>query len=252
MLSENHNEMLNDSELDLVKKGFEWLSSQQISSIKELSSTVSAHSLWGCPNPYITQLILKKKDGSWDSSIRDTSRACSALSNAGIVFMESEKWLLSQKTNDSWNNDVYDTTYALSALADMKTPDKEGCLWLYENYYSAWEQVGTTSLIITALKKQEKLAQTKNFETFIKERASWILSKKEQDNGWNHISTSNLVIQALILAGFKAQIKDSIHWLFKNVHNNGAWGNKKDEINATALTLTTLGLYKEALKTEIH
>lgn len=248
MQSENHSEMLNNFELNIVKKGFEWLSAQEISSIKELSSTLSAHSLWGLPNPYITQLILKKEDGSWNSSIRDTSRACLALSNAGIVFMESEKWLLAQKTNDSWNEDVYDTTYALSAFADMKTPDKKGCIWLYENYSPAWEQVGTTALTITALKKQETLSRTKNYEAFVKERAQWILSKKEPDGGWKHISTSNLAIQALILAGFKAQVKDSIHWLLESAHETGAWGNKEDEINATALTLTTLGLYKEALK----
>lgn len=237
--------MLNKLELDIVKKGFEWLSAQQIHSVKELSSTVSAHALWGLPNPYIIQLILKQENGSWDSSVRDTARACSALSTEGIIFMASERWLLARKNKNSWNEDVYDTAYALGALADMGTQDRDGCQWLHEHYCPAWEQVGTTSLIITALKKQENLADSKDFETFIRERTEWILSKKEQDGGWEHISTSNLAIQALILAGFKDEIEDSVRWLFEKAHKSGAWGNKEEDINATALTLSTLGLYEK-------
>jgi squalene cyclase len=237
--------MLSNEKLDIVKKGFEWLSDQKISSVKELSSTVSAHVVWKLPDPYITQLILKKEEGgSWNSSIRDTARACSALSTEGIIFMAAVRWLLARKSKDSWNEDVYDTTYALGALADMETQDRDGCRWLYEQYSPAWEQVGTTSLIIMALKKQEILSKSSDFETFIRERAEWILSRKKQDGGWEHISTSNLAIQALILAGFKKEIQDSIHWLLENVHKSGAWGNKEDYINATALSLNTLGLYE--------
>ena len=243
---EKHSEMLSNQELDIVKKGFEWISTQQIQSVKELSSTLSAHALWRLPNPYITRLILKQeKDGSWNSSIRDTARACSALSNEGIVFMESERWLLARKNKNSWNEDIYDTAYAVGALADMGTQERGGCKWLYENYCPAWEQVGTTSLIIMALKKQENLAGSKDFEAFIREKAQWILSKKGQDGGWEHISTSNLAIKALILAGFKEEIEDSVHWLLENVRKSGAWGNKEDDINATALALSTLGLYNE-------
>ena len=164
--------------------------------------------------------------------------------------MESERWLLARKSKNSWNEDVYDTAYALGALADMGTQERGGCKWLYENYCPAWEQVGTTSLIITALKKQENLAESKDFETFIREKAEWILSRKGQDGGWEHISTSNLAIQALILAGFKEEVEDSVHWLLENVRKSGAWGNKEDDINATALSLSTLGLYKENLKGE--
>ena len=159
--------------------------------------------------------------------------------------MASERWLLARKSKNSWNDDVYDTAYALGALADMGTQDRDGCQWLYENYCPAWEQVGTTSLIITALKKQENLAESKDFETFIREKAEWILSRKGQDGGWEYISTSNLAIQALLLAGFKEEIEDSVHWLLENVRKSGAWGNKEDDINATALALSTLGLYKE-------
>ncbi len=246
MESEKHGKMLNNLERDIVKKGFKWLSAQKIQSVKELSSTLSAHALWALPNPYITRLILKQEnDGSWNSSIRDTARACSALSTEGIVLMASARWLLARKSKNSWNRDVYDTAYALAALADMGTQDKNGCIWLYEHYCPAWEQVGTTSLIITALKKQDNLAKSGVFEAFIRERAEWILSERESDGGWKHISTSNLAIQALIFAGFKKELEPSIHWLLENAHENGAWGNKDDDINATALTLSTLGLYKK-------
>ncbi|WP_255337068.1 hypothetical protein [Methanosarcina sp. KYL-1] len=235
--------MLSILELDIVKNGFEWLSAQQILSVKELSSVVSAHALWKRPDPYITPLILKKEGPSWNSSVRDTARACSALAAEGIVFMASQKWLLAEEKGNSWNEDVYDSTYALGALADMGIREREGCRWLYENYGPDWEHVGTTSLIITALKKQDTLAGCGEFREFIRERAEWVLSKKERDGGWKHISTSNLAIQALILAGFKPEVEDSVRWLLENVRESGAWGNKEDEINATALALATLGLY---------
>ncbi|BAW28710.1 conserved hypothetical protein [Methanosarcina thermophila] len=238
--------MSSNLKLDIVKKGFEWLSSQKIDSVKELSSTLSAHALWGLPNPYIIRLILEQENnGSWNFSIRDTARACSALSMEGIVFMSSVKWLLARKRKNSWNKDVYDTSYALAALADTGTQDRDGCNWLYEHYCPSWEQVGTTSLLITALKKQDNLAKSKDFETFIRERAEWILSKRANDGGWQYISTSNLAIQALLLTGFKDELEPSIRWLLKNVHENGSWGNQTDDVNATALTLSTLGLYNK-------
>ncbi|WP_243685543.1 hypothetical protein [Methanosarcina barkeri] len=50
------------------------------------------------PNPYITRLIVEQdNDGSWNSSIRDTARACSALSTEGIVFMASARCCLPEK-----------------------------------------------------------------------------------------------------------------------------------------------------------
>jgi len=85
--------------------------------------------------------------------------------------MSSVKWLLARKRKNSWNRDVYDTSYALAALADTGTQDRSGCNWLYEHYCPSWEQVGTTSLLITALKKQDNLAKSKDFETFIREKA---------------------------------------------------------------------------------
>lgn len=238
--------MSSNLEPDIVKNGFCWLSTQKIDSVKELASTVSAHAIWEVRNPYVTHLILKMKHNSWNSSIRDTARACSALSAEGIIYRAPEKWLLSRRKEGSWNGDVYDTAYSLGALADMGVPDREGCDWLYENYGPAWEQVGTTSLIISALKKQENLTGSRDFEEFIRERGEWILSKRGQDGGWEHISTSNLVIQALIFAGFKKDLEVSIRWLLGKVRESGAWGNKEDDVNATALTLCTLGMYKKS------
>ncbi|HII81166.1 MAG TPA: hypothetical protein HA261_12450 [Methanosarcina sp.] len=246
MKPEKHRKMSSNLEFDIVKRGFDWLSSQKIESVKELANTVSALALWGLKNPYITRLILKKDVDCWNSSIRDTARACSALSAEGIILMAPEKWLLSRKKGCSWNEDVYDTAYSLGALADMEVSDREGCDWLYENYGPAWEQVGTTSLIISALKKQEKLAESRDFEEFIRERAEWVLSKRGQDGGWEHISTSNLAIQALLLAGFKKEVEVSIRWLLGKARESGAWGNKQDDINATALTLSTLGMYEQS------
>ncbi|WP_410508369.1 hypothetical protein RSJ42_16655 [Methanosarcina hadiensis] len=238
--------MSSNLEPGIVKNGFCWLSTQKIDSVKELASTVSAHAAWGLKNPYVTHLILKMECDSWNFSIRDTARACSALSAEGIIFRAPEKWLLARKKGSSWNEDVYDTAYSIGALADMEVPDREGCDWLYKNYGPAWEQVGTTSLIISALKKQENLTESRDFEEFIRERAEWILSKRGQDGGWEHISTSNLVIQALLLAGFKKELEVSIHWLLEKARQSGAWGNKRDDINATALTLTTLGMYERS------
>ncbi|MCO5382216.1 MAG: hypothetical protein NHB15_09115 [Methanosarcina barkeri] len=205
---EKHSEMLSDQELDIVKKGFEWISTQQIQSVKELSSTLSAHALWRLPNPYIIRLILKQeKDGSWNSSIRDTARACSALSTEGIVFMESERWLLARKNKNSWNEDIYDTAYAVGALADMGTQERGGCKWLCENYCPAWEQVGTTSLIIMALKKQENLAGSKDFEAFIRGKAQWILSKKGRTEAGNTFPQATWQYRLLFLQALKRRLK---------------------------------------------
>lgn len=243
MEPEKHSEMLGSLEHKTVKKSFEWLSEQQITSVKELSRAVSAHATWNRPNPYTHLLIQEKEGASWNDSVRDTARACSALAAEGIVFTAAEKWLLGKKSGSSWNEEVYDTAYALEALADMEVQDSEGCRWLYENYGPAWEQVGTTSLIITALRKQETLSGNETFQAFIRERAEWILSKKDENGGWKHISTSNLAIRALLFAGFKAEVEDSVHWLLEKVRESGAWGNNEDDVNATSLTLITLGLY---------
>jgi len=246
-------DMSGSSKNKSIEKSFNWLSAQNIASVKELARTVSAHALWDLPNPYTVRLILEKKNGAWNTSVRESARACSALADAGIILRDAEKWLLSKKTGSSWNENVYDTAYALKALGDMEISELAGCTWLYENYGPDWEQVGTTALILMALQRQveliekerkgkEREKEIKKHRAFIKERANWLLLKREPDGGWRHISTSNLIIQALLLSGFKEEVNVSLSWLKSKVRESGAWGNKKDDINASALSLITLGM----------
>src|SRR4030067_892627 len=114
-----------------------------------------------------------------------------------------------------------------------------GCEWLIRNYGPKWEHAGTTSLIITALIKQDR----EKYGAFIKERASWLLSKRE-DSGWTYIATSNLVIQALILARVEEKdIAPSIKWLLGKPQENGSW---KDKISTT-LSFHSLKMYLDKL-----
>ncbi|WP_440952772.1 prenyltransferase/squalene oxidase repeat-containing protein [Methanococcoides sp. FTZ1] len=231
---------------DAIKRAFAWTDQQEVSGTKELSRLITAYEIWDVKNEYSSRLIQLRSGDNWDGSIRETARACSAIASSdagsGIDLKDSQEWLLSrQQENGSWKNDVYDTTYALIALADMGIHDPEGCSWLVENYNREWEHVGTTSLIITALIEQGKLIQTNDHSDFIKERADWIFSERNEDGGWKFISTSNLVIQALSVAGFKDQLEDSGKWLLGRQNPNGSWGKGEGDVTATALSLITLG-----------
>ncbi len=76
-------------------------------------------------------------------------------------------------------------------------------------------------------------------ERFIKNRLNWILSKREFD-GWIHIATSNLAIQALIFSREIDidQIDPSIQWLLgKQIE--GSWR----EVTSTSLSLISLKMY---------
>ncbi|WP_292485940.1 hypothetical protein [Methanohalobium sp.] len=226
-----------------IEKASEWLKKQNIDNVKDLSRLTLACDLWGIENHYAAKLIYKKRNSSWNNSVRDTSRACSSLANIGIIFPDTEEWLLNQKTNDSWNKDVYNTAYALIALSDMDVSENIGCNWIIENYGSYWEHVGTTSLVITALVKQEKLLSSKHYQNFIQNRAEWILSQSDKDGGWSYISTSNLAIQALMFAGYINQLKPHIQWLLDNFNENGYWGYNNKKVIATAWSLMTLAMY---------
>ena len=228
-----------------IKKPFQWLKNQEIDTVKGLSRVIVACDLWGVENHYAANLIYRKQGSSWNNSIRDTSRACSALANMGVIFPDAKEWLLNQRDGNSWMDDVYDTAYALIALADMNVLDKNGCNWIVENYSSEWEYTGTTSLVITALVKQEKLLSTGEYGNFIQNRAEWILSQANYGGGWVHISTSNLTMQALILAGYGTKLEPHIQWLINNFNDNGYWGNDDSKIIATALSLITLARYQE-------
>ena len=231
-------------DIDAVQKSFKWIKTQQLDSAKELSRIISAGSLWDIPNNDNAACLIRiKQDGAWNDSIRETARACSGLADIGIMFNDSKRWLLSHQHGGSWNGDVYDTTYALVALADMGELNENGCRWLVDNYGADWEHVGTTALIITALWKQDKLSGSTVYRDFINERAEWILSERETDGGWKFTSTSNIVMQALMLVGFKDELDADVQWLLGEMNNNGSWSKGDGDVTATALGLITIGMW---------
>ncbi len=226
---------------------FKWLYSQKITKVKDLARIVQASYLWNEENNHTEglteKLINSKTENSWNSDLRDTSRAASALALKGIVFPDIERWVLSEQAERSWNNDVYDTTYALIALADMGSYNPEGCGWLIDNYGKKWEHPGTTALIITALSKQAKLENEDTFSDFIAERARWIISQQESEGAWKTLATSNLVIQSLILTGHKDETAIPLKWILSHINSNGSWGKEGGDINTTSLSLITLWQY---------
>lgn len=187
-------------------------------------------------------LLSKEKDGFWETEkpLLDTARACSALAGCGIIYSDTINWILERQDDGNWNNNEIDTSYALIALGDASIKNESGCEWLRCNYGEKWEHAGTTSLIITALLKQNKT----KYGEFIKDRSSWLLSKR-QSGGWVYVATSNLVIQALMLAE-EADITPSIQWLLGK-QDNGNWG----DITSTSLSLISLRIYLDKLNTSL-
>jgi squalene cyclase len=221
-----------------ASRGLAWLKEQEPQTVKDISRSIQALSLWDEPAYFlIEKLISMKKDGYWETEtpINDTARACIALSRYGKIKPEIINWIQKEQKNDNWNNNEIDTSYALMALADLGIKNENGCQWLVSNYGKKWEHPGTTSLIITSLSKQDK---TRHWD-FIADRANWLISKRE-NGGWTYIATSNLVIQALILSGIGEQeIAPSIAWLIGKQEDNGSW----KDIISTTLTLITLKMY---------
>jgi sulfite reductase beta subunit-like hemoprotein len=209
-----------------------------------MSRTIQALSLWGKTTSDLIEILLsKKKDGFWETEkpLLDTARACSALAGCGIIYSDTINWILDRQEYDgNWNNNEIDTSYALIALGDAGIKNESGCEWLRRNYGERWEHAGTTSLIITALLKQNKT----KYGEFIKDRSSWLLSKR-QSGGWIYTATSNLAIQALMLAG-EADITPSIQWLLEK-QDNGNWG----DITSTSLSLISLKMYLDKLNTHL-
>ena len=225
---------------------FNWLLSRDIRDVKELSRALLACHLWDVKNELAPKLIRLKQESSWNHYIRDTSRAASALAAIGLFFPDVSKWILSEQKGSSWNEDVYDTAYALLALADMGIENSRGCVWLVENYGPAWEHPGTTALILKALTGQLQL-ENKNIlatEVFIHEKAGWLLSRRTQEGAWESIATSNLVMQALILAGYGRELGGASQWLLSRMDTNGSWGKSTGDVTATSLSLITLGYLK--------
>jgi len=219
-------------------RGLAWLKEQEPQTVKDISRSIQALSLWDEPaSILIGKLASMRKDGYWETEtpINDTARACIALSGCRKIQPESIHWIQKEQKNDNWNNNEIDTSYALIALAYHGIKNENGCQWLVRNYGEKWEHPGTTSLIITALSKQDKT----RYGDFIADRANWLISKRE-DGGWTYIATSNLVIQALILSGVKEQeITPSIAWLLGKQDDNGSW----KDIISTTLSLISLKMY---------
>ena len=234
--------MMNKKDIqEAALRGLEWLKNQKPATIKDMSRMIQALSLWNEPASLLIELLLsRRKDTFWetDKPLLDTARACSALAGCGVIQSETVQWILKQQKSDCWSNNEIDTAYALIALGDCGIKNEQGCEWLLRH---CKEHIGTTSLIIAALSKQDK----NKYRDFIKDRAKWLLSKR-QSGGWIHIATSNLAIQALILADEK-DIEPSIRWLLGKQHS-GNWGN----INSTSLSLISLGMYLDKLNSVSH
>jgi len=228
-----------------ASRGLTWLKEQEPQTVKDISRSIQTLSLWNEPASFlIEKLISMRKDGYWETEtpINDTARACIALSGYGKMQSESIQWIQKEQKNDNWNNSEIDTTYALIALADRGIKNENGCQWLVRNYGNKWEHPGTTSLIITALSKQDKT----RYGDFITDRAEWLISKRE-DGGWKYIATSNLVIQALILSGIREQeIAPSISWLIGKQDGNGSW----KDIISTTLSLISLKMYLDKFNSD--
>jgi hypothetical protein len=218
--------------------GLAWLKEQEPQTIKEISRSIQALCLWDEPaSSLFEKLISMRKDGYWETEtpINDTARACIALTECRKIQSESIHWIQKEQKNDNWNNNEIDTSYALMALGACGIQNENGCQWLFHNYGKKWEHPGTTSLIITALSKQDKIG----YGDFIADRAKWLISKREE-GGWTYIATSNLVIQALILSGTGGQeITPSIAWLLSKQEDNGSW----KDIISTTLSLISLKMY---------
>jgi hypothetical protein len=222
--------------------GLKYLKIQSPETIKDISRSIQALSLWDEPaSSLIKKLISMKKDGYWETEtpLNDTARACIALSGCEKIQTEIIRWIQEQERGDNWNNSEIDTAYALMVLGDRRIKNEPGCEWLIRNYGPKWEHAGTTALIITALIRQDR----EEYRDFIKERANWLLSKRE-DGGWTYVATSNLVIQALILAGMRDEdIAPSINWLLEKQQENGSW----KDIISTSLSLISLKMYLDKL-----
>ncbi|MFU8767328.1 MAG: hypothetical protein ACNA7I_06655 [Candidatus Methanoperedens sp.] len=230
-----------------AQAGLNWLKQQEPVSVKGISRTLQALTVWGEDTSRLSSALLsKQKNGYWetDKTLLDTARAGSALAGCWIIQPETIRWIHERQDKGCWNENEIDTAYALIALGDMGVRDEEGCDWLCNNYTGKWEHAGTTALIITALFKQDK----ELYRDFIKDRQSWILSKRES-GGWVHIATSNLVIQALVLTGdsdMVTEIEPSIVWLLGKQESNNP-GN----INSMALSLISLKVYLDKLNSDL-
>ncbi len=141
-----------------------WLRLQNPDSPKDLSRSIQALSSWKEDATEQIELLLSlQRNGHWadERQVPDTARASIALASCSMREPESIRWILDHQANGNWNNNEIDTSYALIALSDNGIRNAQGCEWLLKNYGPKWEHVGTTSLIITALKLSVFVKETK-------------------------------------------------------------------------------------------
>ncbi|AEH60157.1 conserved hypothetical protein [Methanosalsum zhilinae DSM 4017] len=236
---------------DFAKILIDYIEKRGPNGIKELSRVVSAYCLW---KEIIPQEIIDKHvlDLIIDSSrcyesIRDIARACSALIDAGIVYNSLIKRLEEGQSEGSWNCDVYDTSYALIALADAGVYNKEGCVWLMNNFSSEWKHTGTVSLIVTALSKQAQLGEHEKYSRFIDDHSKWILSQRNESGGWKYLATSNIALQALIYSGHCNELQSSIQWLENQICKSNIDQDKMSTTTAALIMIST-GIYIRCIK----
>lgn len=226
-----------------INLALDWLENQQPQSMKELSRIVWARGIWQQSSKHTAPLILLKGENYWNGKVREASRAASALASAGLVFPDVSKWLFAHQEQIIQNKNIYDLTYFLLGLADMNVYDPKCATFLVNNYSDKWAYPGTTALIIMALIKQKSVVH----KAFIQKKANWLLAHQQETGGFGPISTSNIVIQALLLAGFRREIQKSISWIMNQQNSKGYWGKEKNLIIATALSLITLAYYDNSI-----
>ena len=137
--------MVHDALGNGASRGLEWLKEQEQETIKDISRSIQALSLWNEPASFLVEKLLSlKKDGYWETQtpLTDTARAFIALCECGKVQPETIRWIQEQQRDDNWNNSEIDTAYALMALGECRIKNENGCNWLVSNYGKKWEHPG--------------------------------------------------------------------------------------------------------------
>ncbi|ADE35860.1 prenyltransferase/squalene oxidase repeat-containing protein [Methanohalophilus mahii] len=226
---------------DAARRGLDWLDESQPVTLKEYARSTTASYHWGRGYTRTSTLI---REIHRPQSFREICRGASALATMGIYYPAVTHYIKTKQNNGNLE-DIYDRTYALIALADLEVPCPGECQKIIKDFDSTWEHPGTIALIIICLIKQSELTG-KDYTDFIREKTDWLLSRVQENGGWKFIATSNLVLQALIMAGRSGEIDQSIRWLLKKQNDNGSWGKNNGDITATAQSLITLALYINA------
>lgn len=209
-----------------VKSGIRFLELSRPHNIKDVARVVQAYQRWNrATDELVSNLVFNPV-----REVRDTARACSALSHVGHAraIALSDCLVRVQLPDGSWNQDVYDTAYSLIALADNGISNPRGCHWLAKSLDKNLAG-GTTALAVTALTRQEQHPDL--VEIKIPLLADYLSSCPFPGTG-------NIVMQALILNGLRPEVD----WLLDLQNADGSWGSGSRIISTTALSLITLSM----------